>query len=588
MAHAGQSVNLAWDASPTPSVAGYTVYYGPAPGNYTNQLSAGSALTLKTPTLPDGLYYFTVTAHDTNGVESDYSNVISTNIATATAIAPSITSQPASMTATAGSSATFSVAASGTAPMNYQWRFNGASISGATASAFTIASVQSSDAGTYSCVVANSAGSATSAGATLTVNVPATPPSITSNPISKTVTVGSSASFSIGASGTGPLSYQWQFNGNALAGATGSICTIANAQANNAGNYVCIVANSAGSATSAAATLTLDGPPAITSQPSSVTVDPGAAATFVVGCTGASLSYQWRFNGNSISGATGSSFTVASPQSSDAGTYTCFISNPSGSATTVGATLTIGTYISSSPASQTVTATSPVSLTVTVTGTTNNTFQWLRNGSPIIGATNATYSIASALRADAGTYTVSVTGNRTVTSSPAVLSVIDPVFYQQPASTNIVVGQAATFRAAAIGTAPIRYQWWVIKTGSAAVAITGATNTSFTLSSTKKNDAGTYYCVASNGASSQSANAVLGIYAKQSQIPASAAMVGSIMPAVNISVSADGSLIVTWDDASFSLQSSDQIAGPWTTLAGATSPYTNSVATPMQFFRLIQ
>jgi fibronectin type 3 domain-containing protein len=87
-----------------------------------------------------------------------------------TATAPSITTQPASQTVTAGQSVTFSVVASGTAPLGYQWQKNGTAISGATASSYTISPAQASDAGNYSVVVSNSAGSATSSTATLTVN----------------------------------------------------------------------------------------------------------------------------------------------------------------------------------------------------------------------------------------------------------------------------------------------------------------------------------------------------------------------------------------------------------------------------------
>ncbi|MGH7969373.1 MAG: immunoglobulin domain-containing protein, partial [Limisphaerales bacterium] len=82
---------------------------------------------------------------------------------------PSITTQPQSQTVYAGNPATFTVVASGTAPLSYQWRFQAASISGATASSYTIPSVQTTDAGAYSVVVNNVAGTVTSANATLTV-----------------------------------------------------------------------------------------------------------------------------------------------------------------------------------------------------------------------------------------------------------------------------------------------------------------------------------------------------------------------------------------------------------------------------------
>ena len=118
-------MNLAWNASADPTVVGYAVYYGPAPGNYTNRLDAGAALSLTTPTLPDGSYYFSATSRDAKGNESDFANVVSTNISTTiTAVAPVITTQPASVSATPGTSATFSINVSGTTPLSYQWRFN--------------------------------------------------------------------------------------------------------------------------------------------------------------------------------------------------------------------------------------------------------------------------------------------------------------------------------------------------------------------------------------------------------------------------------------------------------------------------------
>ena len=86
--------------------------------------------------------------------------------------APSITTQPASQTVAQGGSVTFSVAATGSAPLTYQWQFNGNNISGATSSTYSITSAQTNDAGTYSVVVSNAQGSVMSGNATLTVNPP--------------------------------------------------------------------------------------------------------------------------------------------------------------------------------------------------------------------------------------------------------------------------------------------------------------------------------------------------------------------------------------------------------------------------------
>jgi len=92
--------------------------------------------------------------------------------------------------------------------------------------------VQPADAGDYSVVVTNAGGLAASDPATLTVNVP---PVISAQPQSQTVSVGSNVLFSVTATGTEPLGYQWRFNTADIAGATGSTYTLNNAQTTNAG-----------------------------------------------------------------------------------------------------------------------------------------------------------------------------------------------------------------------------------------------------------------------------------------------------------------------------------------------------------------
>src|SRR5260221_13375342 len=95
------------------------------------------------------------------------------------AVTPSITAQPVSQTVTAGQTATFVVAATGTAPLNYQWKKSGTAISGATSASYTTPATTSSDNGAqFTVVVSNTAGSVTSNVATLTVSSVATPPTV--------------------------------------------------------------------------------------------------------------------------------------------------------------------------------------------------------------------------------------------------------------------------------------------------------------------------------------------------------------------------------------------------------------------------
>jgi Peptidase family M23/Immunoglobulin domain/Immunoglobulin I-set domain len=252
---------------------------------------------------------------------------------------PSITTQPQSQSATAGNAVTFSVTATGTAPLSYQWRFNAANISGATSSSYTKSNVQSSDAGNYSVVITNSAGSVTSANAALTVNIS---PSITTQPTGLNVDQGQSATFSVTATGTAPLSYQWRLNSVNISGATASSYTRLNCQGSDAGNYSVVISSPYGSVTSADAALTVNLPPTVTTQPQSQTVSPGANVTFTVAATGASpLNYQWQLNQVNIAGATSTSYTRANVQSADVGHYSVGVYNYLGTNWSADATLAL-------------------------------------------------------------------------------------------------------------------------------------------------------------------------------------------------------------------------------------------------------
>src|SRR6185437_4048320 len=103
----------------------------------------------------------------------------SAGVLAASAASPiTITSQPVSRTNTAGTTATFSVAASSSAPLSYQWRKNlgslnnGGNVSGATTTNLTLTSVSPSDVASYSVVITNTSGSVTSSIVTLTVIPP--------------------------------------------------------------------------------------------------------------------------------------------------------------------------------------------------------------------------------------------------------------------------------------------------------------------------------------------------------------------------------------------------------------------------------
>ncbi|HEY0945865.1 MAG TPA: immunoglobulin domain-containing protein, partial [Opitutaceae bacterium] len=254
-------------------------------------------------------------------------------------VAPSITTQPQSQAVAEGQDATFSVAASGTAPLSYQWKKGGADltdggrISGSTTATLTLTGAEAADAGSYTVVVTNTVGSATSNAATLAVHPPE-PPAITTQPASQVTTDGMTVTFSVAASGTGPFTYEWRkeaavlADGGRLSGATTASLTITGAVAADAGSYSVVVSNAVGTATSDAATLTvnLPEPPAITAQPASRSTPEGVDVTFTVEASGTGpLSYQWKKgaevlgDGGRISGSTTATLALAAPQAADAG-----------------------------------------------------------------------------------------------------------------------------------------------------------------------------------------------------------------------------------------------------------------------------
>ena len=271
---------------------------------------------------------------------------------TGVGVAPSIIAQPVSISILTGQTATFSVTATGTAPLAYQWKMNGAAIAGATGSTYTTPTETTSNNGAqFTVAVSNAAGTVISNAATLTVTTTPVPPSITTQPSNQTIFAGQTATFSVVANGTSPLSYQWSQNGTPIGGATSSSYTTpAETTSNSGATFSVVVSNSVGSATSNNATLTVNPDPVaptITSQPASQTINAGQTATFSVTASGtAPLSYQWLQNGTAIGGATSSSYTTPVESVSNSGThFSVTVSNSAGSATSNTATLTVNGVI---------------------------------------------------------------------------------------------------------------------------------------------------------------------------------------------------------------------------------------------------
>ena len=260
----------------------------------------------------------------------------------------------------------------------------------------------------------------------------ASPPEITQQPASQTVNVGQTATFTVSATGAMPLTYQWQRNGANISGATSATYTTpAATSADNGAMFGVTVMHSTQSVASSLATLTVNGPPTINSQPSNQTVTVGQMATFSVTATGASpLSYQWQKNQVNIAGATSASYTTPATTSADNGTsFRVIVTNPVSSVTSNAATLTVnaagsGPSITTQPANQAVSVGQTATFSVTATGTAL-TYQWQKNQVNIAGATSASYTTPATTSADNGTsFRVIVTNPvSSVTSNAATLTV---------------------------------------------------------------------------------------------------------------------------------------------------------------------
>jgi pectate lyase/pectin methylesterase-like acyl-CoA thioesterase len=298
--------------------------------------ATGQTLTLNNVRVSDsGAYVFTAT-NPSGSVASDVATVV-VNLAP-----PVITTQPRSQTILAGEPASFTVVAVGSAPFAYQWRKNGADITGATAPSFSIGGVKFSDAAAYTVVVSNGAGSVVSNPATLSVSATPVPPSIITQPAPVTVIAGAQAQFTVTAEGSSPLGFQWRKDGVAIPGATNDTFTIAAATAGDAGNYAVTVTNVAGAVTSDPATLTVITPPSIVTPPAPQIVNAGATALFSVVAGGTPpFTYQWRRNGADIPGATTDTLAINNARAADAAAYSAVVSNAAGSIISPAAPLTV-------------------------------------------------------------------------------------------------------------------------------------------------------------------------------------------------------------------------------------------------------
>lgn len=255
-----------------------------------------------------------------------------------------IVAQPVDNVQIEGHRASFWVTAKGDGLLAYQWQRNGEDIPGATANWYTTPPVTPADQGaTYRAVVAGNGQRAVSGAAALTVQGAPADPRIEEPPADQAVAVGQPVRFSVKATGSGTLSYQWQKNGMDIVGATEAAYAIPAAIVSDCGAvFRVIVTNDAGSAPSPGATLAVrlvPGVPVITEQPVRVRVAAGQPATFTVKATSATpMTYQWQecrgtTNDVDIPGATSATYTIpATTPADNKKLFRCIVTNAVGPA----------------------------------------------------------------------------------------------------------------------------------------------------------------------------------------------------------------------------------------------------------------
>jgi N-acetylneuraminic acid mutarotase len=317
-------------------------------------------------------------------------------------------------------------------------------------------------------------------GGTLPPNVP----TIIIQPMSTTAAQGGTASFTVGVSGNGTVSYQWRQNGTPV-GTNSATLSLTNIQPTAAGSYDCVITNTIGSAstmaTSATVTLTVAHLPNITTQPEAATVGLGTTATFaVVGTANGTLSYQWTQNGTALNGETSATLTLANVQVSQDGAYACTVTNTLNgvavSSASTAATLTVvappGVPLVSAP---TAVVAGSMGNIASVAAQTGVTYAWtVANGTVTSGQGTAQITFtASAL----GPVTVNVTLTNiggSVSNVGSVLSVnslpITSVFSQNP-----VLPETSNILASTPGATGQSYAWTVVN-GTATGTVSGTSN----------------------------------------------------------------------------------------------------------------
>lgn len=348
---------------------------------------------------------------------------------------------------------------------------------------------------------------------------------ITAQPVNESLCEGANANFSVTATGTTNITYQWQENqglgfadvsdGGIYSGSsTSSLILTGIANSQNGFTYRCIISGDfASDLISSEAVLNLLEQASILAQPQDQNINSGETASFSVIATGDNLSYQWRLDGTNISGETSSTLSISNVTSADAGVYSCVITSTCNTLVSNDATLTITNQtiiIDQQPLSAQVCEGLAANFNIAASGTSTITYQWqedqgfgfqnLADGGIISGATTATLSFSSTSLSLTGfKYRCLISGDLAadIITTEAELLIIEEVnITTQPVDVTASVGEQVILSITSSGDSPT-FQWF--KDGS---LLTNETNETITLNNVTLSDQGGYICIVENGCNS--------------------------------------------------------------------------------------
>jgi Immunoglobulin I-set domain len=280
---------------------------------------------------------------------------------------------------------------------------------------------------------------------TITITGGSSPPTITTPLANQSVNAGANVNFTVGAAGSGTLTYAWYFGASPIPSASTATLSLPSVTSGNVGTYSVVVSNAAGSVTNSA-TLAVLSPPTITTPLANQSVNAGANVTFTVGASGSgTLAYAWYFGTSPIPSASTATLSLPSVTSASVGTYSVVVSNAAGSVTNSAtlAVATSATAITTQPVSQIATAGANVTLSVVATGS-NLSYQWRRGSSNLPAATAASLVLNGVTPAQSGVYSVVVTGSGgAVPSADATLLVVNAPAAADAPAVSITAPDAA-------------------------------------------------------------------------------------------------------------------------------------------------